>query len=170
MSCPAGFLLLYDAMHSAQPDFSSARAKRQWKIAIVRSLWHGDITKALASDAKMALIAAGMQAKNILMIDAPGSFEVPLLCREVILSSGVQGVIAFGIILQGDTHHARLLADTTAQGLMDLQLHTGVPITFEILYINDLADAKKRAVGPHAKGALAASTLLTTLAKIEEMR
>lgn len=156
-------------MSGPQPDFSSVKANPAWKIAIVRSMWHGDLTGALSADARAAFLSAGLPAKNVTVIDAPGSFEVPLLAKAAV-EKGANGIIAFGVIVQGDTHHARLLADTSARALMDLQTESGVPVAFEILFVDDVKDAEKRSVGPCAKGALAAHTLLTTLAKLGELQ
>ena len=157
-------------MHDKQPEFGKVKAQPDWKIAIVRSLWHGELTSALSADAEAALIKAGMKEDNIIFVEAPGSFEVPLLAQEAIENMQVHGVIALGVIIQGETHHARILAETTATGLMDLQLRTGVPVTFDILYVNTMEDARKRCSGAGGKGALAAHTLLTTLAKLSKLR
>jgi 6,7-dimethyl-8-ribityllumazine synthase len=157
-------------MHDKQPEFGKVKAQPEWKIAIVRSLWHGELTGALSADAEAALLAAGMKEDNIIFVDAPGSFEVPLLAQEAIENMQVSGVIALGVIIQGGTHHANLLAQTTATALMDVQLRTGVPVTFDILFVDTIEDARKRSTGAGGKGTLAALTLLTTLAKLSELR
>ncbi len=157
-------------MHDDLPDLKIPKADPKWKIAIVRSLWHEELTGHLATDAKSALMAAGIKEKNIKMVDAPGSFEVPLLAKRIIAKSKVNGVVALGVIVQGATHHARLLAEAASHGLMELQMETGVPVSFEILYVREIADARARAMGAGAKGGIAAKTLLSTLAKMKEMR
>ena len=155
-------------MESPQPI--SKKINSAWKIAIIRSIWHADCTDALAMDAKETLLKVGLKEKNILEFTAPGSFEIPLLVQRIIKKKKVNGVIALGVIVQGETYHARLVADNAARGIMDVQLATGVPIVFEILYVNRIEDARGRSIGKNAKGGLAARTMLNMLAKMGELR
>ena len=119
-------------------------------------------------DASETLVAAGIKPENIRVIDAPGSYELPLLCKSALLA-GADGCIAFGIIAQGATHHARLVAEQSAAGCMQVQLELMKPIIFEVLFVDDIEDAKARAVGKNAKGPLAATTLLTSLARLKDL-
>ena len=99
-----------------------------------------------------------------------GSFEIPLLCDQLIMSKGVDAVIALGVIVQGDTHHARLIAEQAAAGIMQIQLEHGCPIAFEVLYVDDIKDAIKRSTGNNGKGVVAARIVLKTLATLKDLR
>ena len=158
--------------HSMSGTVSLPQAKTDpsWKIAIVRSSWHPECTDAMHQDATKELRRLGIPAKNISDIVVPGSFEIPLACQEAIIGKNADGVIALGVIVQGQTHHARLIAEQAAAGIMQVQLMTATPIMFEILFVDRLADARKRAIGKSGKGALAARTLITTLAKLKQLR
>lgn len=151
------------------PSIGALTVNPKWKVAIVRSLWHGAYTSAMAEDARKALIDAGVPQKNIVIIDASGSFEVPLLAGHAIERLKVDGVIALGVIVQGETHHAEIIAKESARGCMELQMKTGKPVAFEILFVDALKDAEIRSMGEHGKGKIAAQTLLGSLAEIAEM-
>lgn len=151
------------------PDLGNSKINPDWMIALVRSVWYPELTGAMTDDAQRSLIASGLPEKNIRIIDAPGSFEIPLLCQQA-LQSGADGVIAFGIIVQGATHHAALVAEQSAAGCMQVQLSLGKPVIYEVLFVDTLEDAKARALGPDAKGPIAAATLLSQLANLHEMR
>jgi 6,7-dimethyl-8-ribityllumazine synthase len=140
-----------------------------WRIAIVRAAWHPDCVNAMVSEAQAELIRLGISKDSIIIVDAPGSFEIPLLCQEVISKRHVHGVIAYGVIVQGQTHHARLVAEQAAVGIQQVQLKTGVPIAFEVLLVDDIAHAKARATGEHGKGPIAAKTVLQTLAQLRDL-
>jgi 6,7-dimethyl-8-ribityllumazine synthase len=155
-------------MASEAPDIGAINVHPDWKIVIVRSVWYDNLTKALVSDAAKVLIDAGIKKNNISVIDAPGSFEIPLLCKEALKDA--DGAIAFGIIVEGATHHARLIADQAAAGIMQTQLELAKPIVFEVIYVNDVVDAEKRTIGKDAKGGLAARTLLSSLAQLQKLR
>ncbi len=151
------------------PEFGKSRINPDWKIAVIHSVWHPEVSSLITDSAIAAFISAGIPNSNITVIDAPGSFELPLLCKRA-LESGADGAIAIGIVVQGATHHAELIAREASSGCMQTQLALGKPIVFEVLFVKAIEDAKARAVGPHAKGPLAARTLLTQLAKLSEMR
>ncbi len=157
-------------MASEAPDFGKIAVNPQWKIFLARSLWHGELTSALLQDAIETLIAHGIRKENICTSDTSGSFELPLLLRTAFETGKFDGAIAFGVILEGATRHAELIARESARGCMDLQLQYGKPVTFEILAVSDLQDAKERCIGPKSKGRLAAMNLLHALAEIEKLR
>ena len=123
----------------------------------------------MASEAKAELLKQGIAAKNIIEVQVPGSFEVPLACMHIIERKHVDALIAFGVIVQGQTHHARLIAEQAARALMQLQMDTGVPVAFEVLFVDKLTHAKARSTGKHGKGPHAAQTVLTTLAKLSDL-
>lgn len=155
---------------SETPDFGPLKADPTWRIAILRSVWYPELTAALRDGAMKALMKAEIPQENILLIDSPGSFELPFLSQHAIRELKVDGIIAFGIVVQGATHHAQLVAEQAAEGIMRVQLDTGVPITFEVMFVNTLEDARSRSLGPKGKGPLAAATLLSCLANSKKMR
>ncbi len=153
---------------SETPNFGEYIVDPDWRIAIARSVWYDELTMQMVKDATETLVAAGIKPDNIRVIDSPGSYELPLLCKGALLA-GADGCIAFGIIVQGNTHHAGLVADQSAAGCMQVQLELLKPITFEVLFVDIVEDAKTRAVGKNAKGPLAAKTLLSSLARLKDL-
>ncbi len=158
-------------MHDSSLQSSAAvHINPAWNVAIIRSIWHGECTQSLSDDAVQHLLSLGMSDRNILTLDAPGSFEIPLLCAETIKHQHVEGIIAFGVIVQGETHHAEIIASESARAIMDLQMQTGVPIIYEILFVEHIDHAKARSIGSGGKGKLAADTLLRSLAQVDKLR
>lgn len=151
------------------PIFGKLTADPDWKIAIIRSIWYDEFSSNMVADAEKTLIAAGIKPANIRIIDAPGSFELPLLCKQALMA-GADGCIAFGIIVQGATQHAGLVAGQSAAGCMQVQLELLKPITFEVLLVDILEDARVRTIGKNAKGLLAARTILSSLAQAKQLR
>lgn len=154
--------------HSDAPSFGKTPVNPDWKIVIIRSVWYPELTSALADSAKTTLLKSGIASGNIAVIDAPGSFEIPLLAQSVL--DDADGVIAFGIIVQGITHHAKIVAEESARGCMDVQLAARKPIVYEVLFVDSVDDARARSIGPDSKGPIAAATLLTQLARLSELR
>jgi 6,7-dimethyl-8-ribityllumazine synthase len=153
-------------MSSDIPSFDTSSINPSWKIGIVRSIWHGELTQRMMNDAEKILKEAGI--KTIHLVDAPGTFEIPLLAQNLIATKEVDGVIALAVILEGETSHAEMIVQSTVQALMDLQLKTGVPVINELVHTNETCIAKQRS---ETVGSIGAKTLLHVLnqhAKIKE--
>lgn len=130
-------------------------------VGIVVSAFNGDITENLLTGALTTLRQWGVKEKSIRVIRVPGSFEIPYGCLKLL--SGKKkpdAIIALGCVIKGETEHDRYISFTTAQGIMDLTLTYGVPISFGVITPNTLAQAKVRSKGKHNKGMEAAVAAL----------
>ena len=141
-----------------------------WRIGIVHASFYKEEVDAMVSDAIVVLTEAGIPKKNIPVHAAPGSFEIPLIGRELAEQGKVDALLAFGIIVQGETKHADLLAAEVARGIMDVQLRYGIPFAFEVLYVPSLALAQARVTGANGKGREAAYATLQSLAQLKQIR
>lgn len=104
------------------------------RIAVVVSRWNEFITKELLAGATDELDRHG--AVNVQVVQVPGAWEVPAAAKALIdLPDGDRpdSIVALGCILQGETPHARLLSIDVALGLMNLQIQSGIPISWGIL-------------------------------------
>ena len=77
----------------------------------------------------------------------PGSFEVPLACRWAAESRRYDAILAFGLVLRGETEHFRLVADAASQGILRVSLDTGVPVLNGVLAAYDAEQAAARTGG-----------------------
>ena len=137
-----------------------------WRIGIVYSSFYTEEVEALVASAGVSLQEAGIPSKNITMHPAAGSFEVPLIGAALAEHKKVDALIGLGIIVEGETHHAALLAEETARGIMDTQLKYQTPFAFEILYVDSLKQAQER----KDKGREAAHAVLHSLAELKRIR
>ncbi|MEZ4968999.1 MAG: 6,7-dimethyl-8-ribityllumazine synthase [Flavobacteriaceae bacterium] len=127
------------------------------RFGIVVSEWNGTITEGLYEGAKEALLDCGATEENILRWNVPGSFELPFGAKKLIETKPVDAVIAIGSVIQGETKHFDFVCSATAQGIMDLNLRTQVPVIFCVLTDNNMQQAIDRSGGKHGnKGAEAA--------------
>lgn len=154
-------------MSGVIPTDLPADVDASWKVAIIASLWHREMLDPMIESARKTLIDAGLKDAHVTVHDAPGSFEVPLIGSA--LMGNVDALIGFGIVLQGETLHAQLLSQATAQAMMDLQVHHKKPFAFEILHVLDIEQAKARAEGPHNKGFEAARAVVLSLAALKRI-
>ncbi len=146
------------------------KADPSWRIGIVFSSFYSDEVGMLVDGAKKSLLAAGIKEKNITEHPVAGSFEIPLIGMQLIWEKKVDALIGIGIIVEGETHHAELLARESARGIMDVQIRYGIPFAFEILHVKNLKQATVRSSGSDNKGEEAARAVLHSLAEIAKLR
>lgn len=139
------------------------------KIAIVRSTYHDKLTKNLEEECKKYLISAGVLEKYINTFEVPGSWEIPLIANALAKSKKIDGLVAFGIILKGETYHFELIAKESARALMNIALDYNTPVVFEILSVYSLKQAKIRCMGEYNKGMEAAQTVLKTIRQLSKV-
>ncbi len=101
------------------------------------------------------------------VIPAPGSFELPALALAAANAGRFDGIVALGCLIKGETIHDRVIADAVAHGLVQVNIATGVPVTFGVLTVDTPEQAQARAGGDEGnKGADAMTALLETIAAI----
>jgi 6,7-dimethyl-8-ribityllumazine synthase len=151
-------------------SISGLRADPSWRIGIVCSSFYKEEMDQLILGAEKTLMDAGVPNKNISVHWVPGSFEVPLIGQALAEEKKVDALIGLGIIVEGETHHARLLAENASRAIMDVQMAYGLPFAFEILYVHSLKQAQERSKGEHHKGKEAAVAALQTLQELKRIR
>ena len=61
-------------------------------------------------------------AASIVLIWTPGSFEIPLFVQAAAELKRFQAIIALGVILEGETLHAQLIAEAVSRALLETSL------------------------------------------------
>lgn len=128
------------------------------RYAIVAGWFYEDLAELLVASARQAFDEAGA-ACDIFAV--PGAYELPL-AASYCAGAGYDGIAAVGVVIRGETSHYDHVCDATAQGLMDVQLRTGVPCAFGVLTVETMEQALARAGGDKRdQGRHAAETVLT---------
>ncbi|MEM6261663.1 MAG: 6,7-dimethyl-8-ribityllumazine synthase [Bacteroidota bacterium] len=135
---------------------------RGTKVAIVVSKWNDPITFALRDGAIKLLKEAGVKERNIKVYEVPGSYELPYAAQKCLeYRPMLDGVIALGCVIQGETRHFDFICDAVANGLMKVSLQFSKPAIFGVLTPDTMDQAKARAGGRYGnKGEEAAVALL----------
>lgn len=118
-------------------------------IGIVVSEWNENITLNLLKGAKQALTDNGVKEENIVVRFVPGAFELPLGCQFMCESGTIDGVVAIGTVIQGETKHFDFVCDGAAQGIKDVNLKYNIPVSFCLLTDNTLQQSIDRSGGKH---------------------
>lgn len=120
-----------------------------FRIGIVVSEWNESITLNLLKGAKEALLENGVKEENILVRFVPGAFELPLGAQFMCEYTEVDGIIAIGVVIQGETKHFDYVCEGTTQGLKDVILQYNTPIAFCVLTDNIIQQSIDRSGGKH---------------------
>ncbi|MEM9924649.1 MAG: 6,7-dimethyl-8-ribityllumazine synthase [Cyanobacteria bacterium P01_D01_bin.50] len=75
----------------------------------------------------------------------PGSFEVPLVARQMALSGSYDAVICLGAVIKGQTPHFDYVSSEVAKGISAAAFQTGVPVIFGVLTADTMQQALERA-------------------------
>ncbi len=142
-----------------------------FRIGIVVSEWNDDITSPLMNGAIEALRENGVKKKNIIVKNVPGTFELPLGCQFLLeADQDLDGVIAIGCVIQGETKHFDFVCQGATQGIMAVNMEYNTPVSFCVLTDNTKQQSIDRSGGKHGnKGIECAVSLLKMIGLQEEL-
>lgn len=120
-----------------------------FKVGIVVSEWNDTITLNLLKGAKEALIDNGVKEENILVRFVPGAFELPLGAQYMCEFADIDGIVAIGVVIQGETKHFDFVCDGATQGIKDINLKYNIPVAFCLLTDNNMQQSIDRSGGIH---------------------
>jgi 6,7-dimethyl-8-ribityllumazine synthase len=120
-----------------------------FKVGIVVSEWNDTITLNLLKGAKEALIDNGVKEENILVRFVPGAFELPLGAQYMCEFADIDGIVAIGVVIQGETKHFDFVCDGATQGIKDINLKYNTPVAFCLLTDNNMQQSIDRSGGIH---------------------
>ncbi|MCB1200767.1 MAG: 6,7-dimethyl-8-ribityllumazine synthase [Leptospiraceae bacterium] len=150
---------------------TSSLAETRGKIAILAAEFNSVVVDNLMKGALDTLQSMGVKSENISVYKVPGAFELPLVAKTVLQKSEIEGVIALGCVIRGDTLHFELVAGQCASGLMSAGLETGKPAIFGVLTTDTVEQAMNRAgLKAGNKGSEAAMVLLQTLSILSKVK
>ena len=120
-----------------------------FKIGIVVSEWNDSITLNLLEGAKNALLENGVKEQNIIVRFVPGAYELPLGSQFMCKNETIDGVIAIGAVIQGETKHFYFVCEAATLGIKDVNLKFNTPISFCLLTDNTMQQSIDRSGGKH---------------------
>ena len=116
-------------------------------MGIVVSRYHEAVTDRLRSGAEAVFTEAGGNPKDLLVVNAPGAFELTAICHTLAIRGDLDAVVALGCVIRGETSHDQHIANAVATGLTQITLETRVPVAFGLLTCHTRRQASERAGG-----------------------
>ena len=132
-------------MSSLMPERPGSCAT-PWKIGVAASLYNQEWVEGLVCHFQNELSAISPHA-SVTVHWVPGSFELPLAADLMAASGQFECVAAFGVLLDGSTAHATLVAQAITQQLLQSSITHRIPVLHEVLLVKDAAQAEARCLG-----------------------
>ena len=120
-----------------------------WRFAIVIGRFNDLVTGKLLSGCQDCLKRHGIdvepQGTQVDYIWVPGSFEIPMMARQLAISDRYNAIICLGAVIRGQTPHFDYVSSEAAKGVAAASFQTGVPVIFGVLTTDTMQQALERA-------------------------
>jgi len=117
--------------------------KHKRTIKIVASRFNATYVQGLVDHATQELHELAPDAA-ISIYRVPGSFEIPVVVRELARNKKADAIIACGVIMQGETNHAKNLSRSVTDALQQIAIDHGVPVINVVLSFESEDQARER--------------------------
>ncbi len=118
------------------------------KIGVVISRFNTAITDKLLEGALQGLLDCGVHPDNVTVVSVPGAIEIPGAAKKLV--SQVDAIVTLGAVVRGETEHFTYVCKAAQEGMIQVALDSGVPMTFGVLTTENSEQALARCGG--AKG------------------
>lgn len=96
------------------------------RIAIVASLFNREVVDLMVE--KALARARELDVEVAAVVRVPGAFEIPLAVQRLLERGDIDGAVAVGAVIKGETLHDEVIMATASQALMDIGRKTGKPV------------------------------------------
>ena len=139
-----------------------------FRIGIVVSEWNGHITERLLAGALAVLSEIGHDTSKVHVSHVPGAFELPLGAQYLAGQDHYDGIVAIGVVIQGETKHFDFVCNGATNGLMDVMLKYNKPVGFCLLTDNNEQQSLDRAGGQHGNKGTEAMVAVLQMLQIQK--
>jgi 6,7-dimethyl-8-ribityllumazine synthase len=113
------------------------------RFCIVASKFNARYVQGLVDHAEKGLNTVAPHA-TISIQRVPGAFEIPVVVRELASLAKADAIIACGVIMQGETNHAKNLSRSVTDALQRIAVDYGVPVINVVLSFESETQARER--------------------------
>ena len=104
-----------------------------YHVAVIRARWHADIVDQCvqAFEAELGLLGGGRVAVDV--FDVPGAYEIPLHATTLAETGRYAAILGTAFVVNGGIYRHEFVASAVIDGMMNVQLSTGVPVLSAVL-------------------------------------
>ena len=101
------------------------------RIAVIRARWHADIVDQCVTAFEAELAALGDFIVDI--FDVPGAYEIPLHAKTLAETGRYAAILGTAFVVNGGIYRHDFVASAVIDGMMNVQLSSGVPVLSAVL-------------------------------------
>ncbi|MFT6361447.1 MAG: 6,7-dimethyl-8-ribityllumazine synthase [Candidatus Paceibacteria bacterium] len=138
-----------------------------YKIGIVTGQFNPEACEDLVTSAQSKLTEYSISNENIDTFRVSGSAELPVVLKHLAETGTYDALVAVGVLIRGATVHFDYVAKLATEGVLKVQMDTGIPIGFAVLMLENqdqLAD-RVRVGGDAAEAVLQSLKVIKRLNK-----
>ena len=154
----------YDDIYELDQNLNGAGLK----VGVVMARFNLDVCEGLLSSCTAELKKLGVAADDITIATVPGALEIPLVMQTMAQAGDFDALVALGAVIRGETYHFEVVSNDSCRAIMEVQLHTGIPIANGILTCEDDDQALARMQTKGADCAQAAVEMANLLRALTE--
>ncbi len=129
-------------------DERSAGEERTIRLAIIVSRFNEGITSEMENEAVSTIKSALPETRiDFEIIHVPGVFDIPLALRKRLMDKRIDGAVALGAVIKGETGHDDAITRDVIRRLGDMSAEFRKPVTLGIIG----PGASRKAAGERAK-------------------
>jgi 6,7-dimethyl-8-ribityllumazine synthase len=117
------------------------------RFAIVASRFNSRIADLLVAGAVDCLRRHGVEPEGIRVVRVPGAWEIPQALEELAAAGNVDGLIALGVVIRGETPHFDYVCSQCSRGVAAVGERHRLPVGFGVLTCDTSQQAEERAGG-----------------------
>ena len=144
------------------------------RIAMISAGWHAELLAHARHRFRATLREWGVPDSGFLEHEVPGAFEIPLHAQQLAASGRYDAILACALVVNGGIYRHDFVASAVIDGLMRVQLDTGVPVFSAVLTPHDFHEHEehRRFFAAHfvKKGTELAQACLQTLASLARLQ
>ena len=140
------------------------------RVGICMSRFNQDVCEGLLCACVGELKRLGVADDAIRIASVPGALEIPLVLQTWAQSGQFDALVALGAVIRGETYHFEVVSNDACRAVMEVQLHTGIPVANGILTCEDDDQALARMQPKGSDCAQAAVEMANLLRTIRDER
>lgn len=117
------------------------------RFGIVASRFNARLVDSLVDGAVDCLHRHGVEASAIRVVRVPGAWEIPYALGELAAAGDVDGLVALGVVIRGETPHFDYICREAAAGISRVSRQHRLPVGFGLLTCETSEQAAERAGG-----------------------
>ncbi len=133
------------------------------KLGIVVSEFNPEITDRMENAS--VEYAKRQGAEIVSIVKVPGAYEIPFAAKKLLSRKDIDGVVALGAIIKGDTDHDLVIGHAAAKSLQEISLEFGKPVALGIIGPNATWEHAEKRAEEYSRRAVDAAVKMLRLFK-----